>query len=731
VLAVGAAAAPCSVDRSAWLGDRVVDTAVARLCKAGARSVRLGKPIAYRADIGAEGYAFESGAVVANSSRGILYGAYALAEALERTGRLPEPRVSKPYFPYREWQTAALQGNFNLPLGGGFDRPLEEISAIVRRTIHEAPRYGMNALQLMGRVGEGIDVSWFIDYEALPKLRARRPIGWSTDRRVDEVRRLADEAHRYGLDFLIWDHEIAFPPGFVDAYPEVRGVDYPICFSHPFIFEFVDAKFDEFFRKLPEVDGIDLTFAETRGYNLLEHGGCKCDRCSRTSTEEKLRRVVLRVRDACRRHGKRMEVRSYNQTPRDAATMAKVLKDLPPDVVIVTKNSIVDFRGAGYPDDPMLGGFRGQPQTLEMTATPEGSGYGYIPALLGDFYKEKIGRATEKKLAGVAIRTDYHLQFGHSTFFTDGAPVLTFDTPNDFNVYVSSRLAWDPSLPIESLWTEWARSRYGKDAERAVRALKRTAAISEGIFFVRGFSLLSHLNMIPHLATIDEELKNSYLLQFFPQDAGYRRTYEELSNPTEATIEQVLAEKQRAIDEARLARSEAAGIAPLERWLRASENAARLWKHIAAVYFRLRQSPVSETRLDAALDGLLREAYRIEQEDGRVWPIFPAARGVSVYEFARQALERGKDADSALGIWSQLVSAVRPGAHDVYRAFDLLPLAGAPEITFADTGMYVNGVRLPLARAIAESKWRADTPAQATVISVGEGKFEIRIRSKS
>jgi hypothetical protein len=411
--------------------------------------------------------------------------------------------------------------------------------------------------------------------------------------------------------------------------------------------------------------------------------------------------------------------------------MTKVLAGLPPDVLIVTKDSIVDFRGAGYPDDPMLGAFPDRPQSLELTATPEGSGYGYIPALLGDFYKAKLGRAADRKLAGVAIRTDYHLQYGHSTFFTDGPPVLTFDTPNDFNVYAASRLAWNPALDIEQLWSEWAHARYGKDAAQAIRALKRTAGISEGIFFVRGFSLLSHLNMLPHLATIDEELENSYLLQFFPQHAGYRKTYEELSRPTEATIAQVLAEKQRAIDEVQLARAEAAGIASLEPWLRATENAARLWKQVAAVYFRLRQQPILPAQLDSALDALLAEAYRIEQHDGRVWPIFPAARGVTVYEFARQALERGKKPGPELQLWTAIVNAIRPDAPEFYSSFEIPALPGGPTIAFADASLYVGSMRLPLARSVTGVKWKAERPAHAVLIRIGEGKFEIRISPKS
>ena len=637
-----AQSATCTIDRSSWPpADEVIATAAARLC-AGNLSVALVHT--NRQDLGEEGYAIdrqgERWLVSANSSRGSLWGAYALADALDR-GATPHQGASKPYFAVREWWSAAFQANFNLPLGGAFDRPIEEISAIVERTIREAPKYGINTLQLMGRAGEGgIDISWFLEYDRFPKLRARR-LGHGLAWRIEEIRRLAREAHRHGLDFLLWDHELVFPPALLEAHPEIRGVDYPVCFSHPFIREFVAAKFDEFFTRMPEVDGINLTFAETRGYNILEHGGCRCDLCRRTSTADKVRQVALDVYQVCRKHGKRMEVRSYNQQPAHAAVMEKALKDLPKDIVVVTKNTVVDFRGTGYPDNPMLGSFPGQPEAIELSACPEGSGYGYIPALLGDFYKEKLGLAKTRRLAGAAIRTDYNLQYGHATFFNPGPPVLTFDTPNEFNVYAGSRLAWDPSLNMENLWMAWAQRRYGRqDAPRAIRALKRTAEIAEGIFFVKGFSLLTHLNQVPHLETIDAELEKSYLLEYFPDNESYRRTYQLLSSPRESTIAQVMAEKERALDQARESLRDGAGIAEIERGLRVSANGAALWKHIAAVYFRLRSRPFDRARFDSAVHSLADEARRIESEQGRSWPVYPAARGVTVADFIREARDR-------------------------------------------------------------------------------------------
>ena len=643
VLAIltASAAMACTVDAAAWPDRPVLRTAIERLsaapCPPDTTAIRI-----VRADLprlGQEGYAVRSPSLIeAQGERGALYGAYALAAAFETHESLRGEFI--PRFPYREWWSAAFQANFNLPLGGAFDRPIEEISGIVEAIIRKAPAYGINALQLMGRAGEGgIDLSWFLHYDAFPKLQ-RRQLGWGIERRTQEIRRLARLAHTHGLDFLLWDHEIVFPENMLDAYPEMRGVDYPYCFSHPLVAKFIDAKVDEFFRRLPEVDGLDLTFAETHGYNLLEHGGCRCEKCSRIPTADKVRRTILAVYNACLRHGKRLEVRSYNQLPAHQEVMRQALREIPNAIRIVTKNTVVDFRGTQYPDNPLLGAFPNNPELLELTACPEGSGYGYIPALLTDFYRDRIRRQGR---AGIALRVDYHLQYGHATFFTAGPPVLTFDTPNEFNIIAASRLAWDANLNPDPLFAAWCRRRYGA---KAAPALARTAAISQGIFFVQGFSLLTHLNMIPHLATIDDELEKSYLTQYFPDNPAYRKTSIALQRPTEATLTAVLAEKQAAIRAADQSLREVAGIAELERDFTVARNAAVIWKDIAEVYFRLRRVEQGlgddRAKLTEAVRAEIADACRIEKQSGRVWPIYPAARGITAYDLAREVIERGK-----------------------------------------------------------------------------------------
>ena len=120
-----------------------------------------------------------------------------------------------------------------------------------------------------------------------------------------------------------------------------------------------------------------------------------------------------------------------------------------------------------YPHNPLIGMFPAVPQIVEFTLTPECNGFGYVPALLGDFYRDGCAYACSQGAAGCVGRVDYHLQNSHAAFFTAGPPVLTFDTENDFNVHLFSRLLWDPAADTDALWGEWAGARYGERGARS------------------------------------------------------------------------------------------------------------------------------------------------------------------------------------------------------------------------------------------------------------------------
>jgi len=141
---------------------------------------------------------------------------------------------------------------------------------------------------------------------------------------------------------------------------------------------------------------------------------------------------------------------------------------------------------------------------------------------------------------------------------------------------------------------------------------------------------------------VDTELDKSYLLEFFPADPHYRRTHELLKQPSDETLKDILLEKTHA---ANLATQSLEEIRTIEKFLSPSayhqlvdgfetcRNAAIVWRDIAEIYFR----PTPD-----AVKTLLTDSCHVEKQAGKRWPIYPAARGITAYRFAEEAIERGK-----------------------------------------------------------------------------------------
>jgi hypothetical protein len=309
------------------------------------------------------------------------------------------------------------------------------------------------------------------------------------------------------------------------------------------------------------------------------------------------------------------------------------------------------------PLDPHIGAFPGQPQIVEFSLAPEGSGYAYLPAVLGDFFAEKLRAVLDQGIIGVVGRLDYHLQYAHAHFFTPGPPVLTFDIENSANIHLLSRLMWDPSLDTADLMQEWAQGEYGTTDARLLKALERTRAITQATLFVLGIHGPSQLDQISDPEVMRLSLADNFLIRYFPNDPSIRRRTEELTHPTPAVLEAILEEKSRAEQWALQSLAEVEAVAPslpagkaealLKRFRHLVET-VRIWRAVDEVFFRWlmwedaqpSEQPAMAAALQSALERLLTQAMAFEARVGRVYPSYNAARGIPVYEFLLRIAER-------------------------------------------------------------------------------------------
>lgn len=623
------------------------------------------------AKLGREGYAIkadhDSLTIFGVTPRSRLYGVCALIRQADanKLGRSHLSINSSPRFNIRHWESMSFQSNMQLPLGGAFDRPIEELIAVTKRMISQGPRHGINGFHLTGRGGweGGTDMDWLISYRRQTGQYCRQY--YRTDRgrqvRREAFREIGRYCHAHGMDFVVWDHEIILPAPNTRLSEVLRDKMEKEGIGCGLLRDFLYNKWAECFEEIPEIDVVNLTLSEVSGGIQLLHrpdiatGNPKV----LANAAAQVRQLIEIVWKACVDWRKGLQVRSYNMTPHQQAVMRMALKDLPPDIVLMTKYTAVDFRGVEIEDNPLLGAFPGQPQVVEFTLAPECSGFGYIPAILADFYRARLRKAGQKGLAGTVARLDYHVHFSHRNFFTEGPPVTTFDTPNEFNIVAFSACAWNPDADLDKLWKHWAAGRYGAAlAPTAEKTLRRTSAISQGIFYVKGFYLMSHLDQPPSLPIVDDLFKengNNYRMNYFGRDKKLRLAWETLLHPDDRGIAACLAEKKNTIRLCRQALKELTSrrAQPGDRngkeligGFEISAVAAGMFMHVAELYLRLRQARDRKLAGSPALAflkpyirGLLDFALVAERRIGARWPLYHAARGNNIHEFPWQVIE--------------------------------------------------------------------------------------------
>lgn len=623
------------------------------------------------------------------SGRAVIYGAFALMKRAEENNGIPRniDLTTRPYFAVREWATHAFQGwCMGFPVSGGaFARSMEEFEDYVNRAIVSAPYYGINSLVLHGRQREGIDVSWFITYEKHPKLKeALEKRYWpfncaeKTVKRRDCLRRLAQRAHAYGLDLLIWDHELVFPEEILELYPEVRGKGDPICFSKPFIWKFLESKYEELFETVPELDGVVLTFFEV-GYNILATKGCRCAKCRSYDRHQIVIDVVKCAHAVCKKYGKKLVAREAGGcSPAEKKKMADFFRRLPPDIICQSKKGTGDFGGRAEPDNPVIEHMQGHPFLTEFSLAVEQMGLNFLPCQIAEDLKKRILFSKKYGVMGLSGRLDYHTHFvpiRENKFQLDHV----FDTPNEFNIFAFSELAWNPDKSLDEIWREWAVARYGKKAAPAViKALGKTEDICHKIFFALDYHTTMYtenFDKFDGIRNIEKGWGGKFIANFDPRRAPL---WARFKNPDEKLIRAVIAEKEDAVRLAKqcfydlqnakgAAETEKLGL--LSRYVEKLWYAARIWREVEEMF--LRQSIIRNNRSSRRNERLILEnigrllllGYATERRFGEdAYPVISICRGPGIYNFIEQYfnMHHAGACPGAVALWKNIVNLARP-----------------------------------------------------------------------
>lgn len=200
---------------------------------------------------------------------------------------------------------------------------------------------------------------------------------------------------------------------------------------------------------LPDIDGIVLTVVETQ--------------IRLTDTKMMLKLVDI-LREKCHKYNKELIVRTFVWHPDELEGVMGCIKQLPDDVIVMTKCVPQDWQMRGI-DDTTLGDVGNHKQIEEWDIEGEYFLKDKVANCMPDILKRQFDYGVQHGIDGICLRVD-----------RDDAEVL--HEPAEVNLWTMGMLSTGKTDSVEDVWNAWATARYGaKAAPGVIKALKPTAQV--------------------------------------------------------------------------------------------------------------------------------------------------------------------------------------------------------------------------------------------------------------
>ncbi len=361
----------------------------------------------------------------------------------------------------------------------------------VERAVAEAQNYGINLIDLHdGAVPPRIGwVPLFAEYRQSPSLRKHSAFTYDgrevtheqRDHYRNWFRELCQGIKKAGLRVNAWYHVLSNLP------EELLAVESTISrWDGRRLWQVIGGQLDDFFSAVPEVDGLTITTNEVLANSIQDPGG--------VSPAERLRAIYQCAYESCRRNRRKLLIREVGYTAQEHEAFLTAVRPLPPDIVIMLKDSQGDWCHVDSPVNPSLHRLSGKTILVETDLYGEHWGRQDIPMCRPRQLHRMVRSWLPLNVVGavgrVMVMQDHDAELVH-----------VFDTPNAANVAAFSHLLQDPGPTLEDmnlwdpnaeafdfrLWFDWLRNRFGKDASPyVVSALDRSPRVVRLAFYLGG-----------------------------------------------------------------------------------------------------------------------------------------------------------------------------------------------------------------------------------------------------
>jgi hypothetical protein len=325
-----------------------------------------------------------------------------------------------------------------------------------RRVIEAASNYDINHLQL--------------SHQIVMDLRDVRDTA-----RQGLTRRLTHLAHEEGIEeVVVWDHALYN----LDYYPDEfkTGPDSTINLDNPEFWDWFRQDYRDMLDRVPEIDGIVLTFIETGAHVEDQYSE------EMTTEQEKLARLVDEVASVIMdEYEKALYIRTFIYTQEELDAILKCLNLVEHDDITVMMKEVPHDFFLTHPVNEHIKEIN-RPVIIEFDGGHEYNGQGI---LINTFVETALKRwkyyLQQPNVVGYVARTD---RYGETT---------AIGRPHEVNLLAYHRAQQDSSISADSVYREFISERYGAaNVDQLMPVFQRARDMITSSFYSLGLNTTNH-----------------------------------------------------------------------------------------------------------------------------------------------------------------------------------------------------------------------------------------------
>jgi len=327
--------------------------------------------------------------------------------------------------------------------------------------------------------------SLLFTYPDYPELGYNTPENELTAKtEADRINAVIADLHSRGLKAVAHSYEIEVPKGFIPRHPELQcsgaGLRMDgdretwfipdeksggLCMYKPGVREFMQSRFDELFRRLPDLDGVVFSMSESA---VRPHNGL-CATCADRTLKDKTRDMVVFLDEAVSGAMRKVRpdkdpfnvARSWGvpelisrRNPEKIRQITDGFEECPRDVPVAIKVGFGDYDFYMDTAPVAIGLAKANRQPFLLDVGRRGV-EPFVPGIGGSMYQRFVQDVSSDALAGILAWRGRPENESHPFKLN----TLNWDTVQ--------ALFRDPKLDLRSFYTGWVRDNLGMDQSSA------------------------------------------------------------------------------------------------------------------------------------------------------------------------------------------------------------------------------------------------------------------------